>query len=92
MRFVTLGPLLEKALSLKAAYLKVKTLLFTELSIDAAAHFSVSQTLQLTIQYCPMAFGNKGAYWFSETEEKRNPYFGDMMLKCGENRDYMHYN
>lgn len=38
-------------------------------------------------QFCPMAFDNKGGYWLSETEEIRNPYFGDMMLSCGENRD-----
>lgn len=35
------------------------------------------------VQYCPMAFNNEGAYWFSEIEEIRNPYFGDKMLKCG---------
>lgn len=34
-------------------------------------------------QYCPMAFDNKGAYWLSDTEEIRNPYFGDKMLTCG---------
>ncbi len=38
-------------------------------------------------QYCPMAFDNQGAYWLSEDEQIRNPYFGDMMLKCGETRD-----
>jgi len=38
-------------------------------------------------QFCPMAFDDKGGYWISETEEIRNPYFGDMMLSCGENRD-----
>lgn len=38
-------------------------------------------------QYCPMALDDKGAYWISETEEIRNPYFGDMMLSCGENKD-----
>lgn len=38
-------------------------------------------------QYCPMAEKDKGAYWFSDTEEIRNPYFGDAMLKCGENRE-----
>ncbi|WP_321285522.1 efflux RND transporter periplasmic adaptor subunit [uncultured Sunxiuqinia sp.] len=38
-------------------------------------------------QYCPMAIEDKGAYWFSETEEIRNPYFGDMMLGCGETRE-----
>ncbi len=34
-------------------------------------------------QYCPMAFEGKGDYWFSNTQEIRNPYFGDKMLKCG---------
>ena len=34
-------------------------------------------------QYCPMAFNNTGGYWLSSTEEIRNPYFGDKMLKCG---------
>ncbi len=38
-------------------------------------------------QYCPMAFDNKGAYWFSEQKDIRNPYFGDKMLKCGETRE-----
>jgi len=38
-------------------------------------------------QYCPMAFDNKGAYWFSKSDEIRNPYFGEAMLKCGETRE-----
>jgi len=38
-------------------------------------------------QYCPMANGDKGAYWLSETKEIRNPYFGDEMLSCGETRE-----
>lgn len=38
-------------------------------------------------QYCPMANNDTGAYWFSETKEIRNPYFGDMMLSCGETRE-----
>lgn len=35
------------------------------------------------IQYCPMAFDNEGADWISAQKEIRNPYFGDVMLKCG---------
>jgi hypothetical protein len=31
-------------------------------------------------QYCPM----KKASWLSESEEIRNPYYGDEMLECGE--------
>ena len=38
-------------------------------------------------QYCPMANGDQGAYWFSAEKEIRNPYFGDMMLNCGETRE-----
>jgi Cu(I)/Ag(I) efflux system membrane fusion protein len=38
-------------------------------------------------QYCPMANKDKGAYWFSTSEEIRNPYFGEAMLGCGENRE-----
>ena len=38
-------------------------------------------------QYCPMAFEGKGGYWLASTEEIRNPYYGDKMLKCGSVRD-----
>lgn len=35
-------------------------------------------------KYCPMAFNNKGAYWYADVEEITNPYFGDKMLDCGK--------
>lgn len=38
-------------------------------------------------QFCPMSFDDKGAYWLSEQAEIRNPYFGDMMLTCGETKE-----
>lgn len=38
-------------------------------------------------QFCPMAFNDKGAYWLSNEEEIKNPYFGKKMLECGEIRD-----
>ncbi|GAA4645869.1 DUF3347 domain-containing protein [Pontixanthobacter gangjinensis] len=34
-------------------------------------------------QFCPMAFEGKGDYWYSNSDQIRNPYFGDRMLKCG---------
>lgn len=34
-------------------------------------------------QHCPMAFGGSGGSWLSGSEEIRNPYYGDKMLKCG---------
>ncbi|MFC3414955.1 efflux RND transporter periplasmic adaptor subunit [Algoriphagus hitonicola] len=36
--------------------------------------------------YCPMAFGDEGAYWLSEEKNITNPYFGSSMLTCGEIR------
>jgi len=36
------------------------------------------------VAYCPMAFGDKGAYWLSEFEEIKNPYYVAAMLTCGE--------
>ncbi len=38
-------------------------------------------------QYCPMAFNDKGAYWLSDEEEIKNPYFGKKMLECGVVKD-----
>jgi len=37
-------------------------------------------------QYCPMAFDNAGAYWFSDAKEIKNPYFGKKMLRCGSTK------
>lgn len=37
--------------------------------------------------FCPMANHNKGAYWLSESEKIRNPYFGSQMMECGEVTD-----
>ena len=35
-------------------------------------------------KYCPMAFNNKGAYWYADVKKDKNPYFGDKMPNCGE--------
>jgi Cu(I)/Ag(I) efflux system membrane fusion protein len=42
-------------------------------------------------QYCPMAFDNNGAYWLSESQTIKNPYFGDEMLTCGETTEILKY-
>jgi len=44
------------------------------------AHHNSGEIYQ---QFCPMAFENTGALWFSDSEEILNPYFGDAMLRCG---------
>lgn len=43
--------------------------------------------MDLYVQYCPMAFNNTGANWLSLSEEVLNPYFGNMMLRCGKVTD-----
>lgn len=43
----------------------------------------------LYYEFCPMANDNKGGYWLSETEEIKNPYFGDDMLNCGEVKEVL---
>ena len=42
-------------------------------------------------QYCPMANGDVGAYWFSKDKDIKNPYFGDEMLKCGETKETLEF-
>lgn len=42
-------------------------------------------------QYCPMAFDSKGAYWLSNVDSIRNPYFGKKMLTCGETKETLKY-
>lgn len=43
--------------------------------------------LELTVAFCPMAFGNRGAEWVQPQGDVANPYFGKAMLQCGEKRD-----
>ena len=38
----------------------------------------------LFVQHCPMANNNQGADWLSDSNEIRNPYFGEQMLNCGD--------
>ena len=47
--------------------------------------FAVAKTVKLTAQpvyelYCPM----KKAYWLSNVQTVKNPYFGSAMLTCGK--------
>jgi Cu(I)/Ag(I) efflux system membrane fusion protein len=42
-------------------------------------------------QYCPMANGDKGAYWLSSYKPIMNPYFGEDMLKCGETKETLEF-
>ena len=49
--------------------------------IRSAKAFGTAE--KLYVQYCPMANDDQGANWLSQSEEVRNPYYGNMMLTCG---------
>ncbi|HEY9117995.1 MAG TPA: efflux RND transporter periplasmic adaptor subunit, partial [Roseivirga sp.] len=51
--------------------------------INALDSFGITGGSTLYVQFCPMANNDKGATWVSLNEEIVNPYFGDMMLHCG---------
>lgn len=86
----------------KLHHLKMHTKAITETqSIDAqrkefkplsAAMIALGKSFnikreKLYIKYCPMADNDKGALWLSQQKQISNPYYGDMMLRCGEVRD-----
>ncbi len=57
---------------------------FEVLSTDVSDLITLLGTEKTLYQdFCPMANNNKGAYWLSEVEEIKNPYFGAKMMKCG---------
>lgn len=55
----------------------------TENMVGLVTHYQVTNQ-PVYKQYCPMAFNDKGAFWLSSSDSVINPYFGDMMLRCGE--------
>jgi copper chaperone CopZ len=42
------------------------------------------QETPIYYQFCPMANNGKGANWLSKENTVKNPYYGSMMLNCGE--------
>lgn len=58
---------------------------FSELSeslIRSAKSFGTDDVFYVV--HCPMANDDQGANWLSIKNEVLNPYFGDMMLNCGD--------
>jgi len=45
--------------------------------------YEYKEDLKLYLSFCPMALGD-GAYWFADSDQIQNPYFGADMLECGE--------
>jgi Cu(I)/Ag(I) efflux system membrane fusion protein len=55
-------------------------------ALDLEARFGHAGEATHYEAYCPMAFDFEGASWLQRAEEIDNPYFGDLMLRCGEIR------
>ncbi len=64
---------------------------FNETFYNSLKAFGLAQGT-IYYQYCPMANGDAGAYWFSNEKEITNPYFGDAMLRCGETKETLNFN
>jgi hypothetical protein len=68
----------------KSTDLKEQRIAFSALSEAMVVLVSSNITSgAVYLAHCPMAMNNEGANWITKTEEITNPYFGDMMLKCG---------
>jgi Cu(I)/Ag(I) efflux system membrane fusion protein len=57
---------------------------YSEQMAALAARFGSSTNTVLFQVKCPMAFDNRGAIWLQDKQLISNPYFGDVMLRCGE--------
>jgi len=55
---------------------------FSDLMVVTVKSFGIEGVVYQ--QYCPMAFGDEGAFWLSGEEQIRNPYLPETMLGCGE--------
>jgi len=85
--WMSLEKQLRVALSsiLKTTAIKEQRNYFKQVSaslIEAVQVFGVNE--KVFIAFCPMADGDKGAYWLSKDKKVINPYFGNAMLTCGE--------
>lgn len=58
----------------------------SKIIIEAVSAYGVSTVYPIYEHYCPMAFNDTGANWLDTSEVISNPYFGDLMLRCGEVR------
>ena len=61
---------------------------FNEIFYKSVKHFGLKDKT-VYYQFCPMARDSKGAYWLSEINEIKNPYFGKVMLNCGETKEVL---
>jgi len=54
---------------------------------QVARRFGIKGPKPLIRYHCPMAFNNRGADWLQKGEQIENPYFGQLMPRCGEKKE-----
>ncbi|MCI5144851.1 MAG: DUF3347 domain-containing protein, partial [Candidatus Electrothrix sp. AR3] len=74
----------EKLADLRTAFYP-----YSQAVVETVEAYGSNDHTSWFIHFCPMAFGNAGATWLSPSEEINNPYFGQMMLRCGEVRQQL---
>jgi Cu(I)/Ag(I) efflux system membrane fusion protein len=84
-----LKPLLEKLAAADGIEPARATFALVSGQIEALiARFGAPED-KLYKAWCPMAFDNRGAAWIQTGDAIRNPYFGSMMLECGEIKEVL---
>jgi len=76
------GIIQMKGMEMKRSHFSIVSDKLTKAIEQFGVHSNATSALYL--EFCPMAFDNKGAFWISETKEIKNPYLGEAMLSCGE--------
>ena len=62
---------------------------YSQTVVEIVEAFGSGDQSSWFVHFCPMAFDNTGASWLAPSEEINNPYFGAMMLRCGEVRQQL---
>ncbi len=52
-----------------------------------AKTFDFGESYPVFELHCPMAFQRKGATWYQDNDQVKNPYYGSKMLKCADRVD-----
>jgi Cu(I)/Ag(I) efflux system membrane fusion protein len=60
--------------------------LISDLMIDLIKFYKPELRQNAVVYFCPMANNDKGANWLQVGGEVNNPYYGAMMLRCGEQK------
>ena len=62
---------------------------YSESLINVVRRFGTSGAQDVFMFHCPMAFEGKGSDWLQNNTDVKNPYYGEKMLKCGEQVDVL---